>query len=160
MIVSNAGASRGYVLCPFLYTLYTNECRSVDLSTLFVRFSDDTVMLALLSDFASYQSYLSSVVRFSSWCNFLYLNISTMKTMCFDFRCNRSIVSPIVISDEPVEQVDLFKYLDVLFCSLQGMSQPCNGSLSSVCTFFESCELSTLTYRFFYVSVVTSLSLS
>ena len=32
-----------------------------------MRFSDDTDMLALLSDFASYQSYLSSVVRFSSW---------------------------------------------------------------------------------------------
>ncbi|KAK2180140.1 hypothetical protein NP493_458g04062 [Ridgeia piscesae] len=38
-------------------------------------------MLALLSDFASYQSYLSSVVRFSSWCstNFLHLNISKKK---------------------------------------------------------------------------------
>ncbi|KAK2187417.1 hypothetical protein NP493_166g04016 [Ridgeia piscesae] len=38
-------------------------------------------MLALLSDFASYQSYLFSVVRFSSWCsnNFLHLNVSKRK---------------------------------------------------------------------------------
>ena len=39
-----------------LYTLYSNDFRSVDPSTMFVRFSNDTAMLALLSDFASYQS--------------------------------------------------------------------------------------------------------
>ncbi|KAK2158328.1 hypothetical protein NP493_1808g00011 [Ridgeia piscesae] len=56
-------------------------------------------MLALLNDFASYQSYLSSVVRFSSWCsnNFLHLNVSKTKEMCIDFRRNRTVISPIVI---------------------------------------------------------------
>ena len=100
-----------------------NDCRSVDISTLFLRFSDDTAMLAVLSDFASYQSYLSSVVRFSSCCrnNFLF---PKRNQMCIDFSCSRTIVSHIVISDEPVEQVDSSKYLGVLFCSLQSMSQP------------------------------------
>ena len=81
-----------------------------------MRFSDDTAMLALLSDFASYQSYLSSVVRFSSWCsnNFLHLNVSKTKEMCIDFRRNRTVISPIVINGEPVEQVDSFKYLGVI----------------------------------------------
>ncbi|KAK2174254.1 hypothetical protein NP493_815g00000 [Ridgeia piscesae] len=37
-----------------------------------------------------------------------------MKEMCTDFRCNRTIISPIVINDEPVEQVDSFKYLGVV----------------------------------------------
>ena len=69
VLVSNTGAPQGCVLSQFVYTLYTNDCRSVDSSTQFVRFSDDTAMLALLNDFASYQSYLSSVVRFSSWCS-------------------------------------------------------------------------------------------
>ena len=75
-----------------------------------MRFSDDTAMLALLNDFASYQSYLSSVVRFSSWCsnNFLHLNVSKTKEMCIDFRRNRTVISPIV------EQVDSFKYLGVI----------------------------------------------
>ena len=81
-----------------------------------MRFSDDTAMLALLSDFASYQSCVSSVERFSSWCsnNFLHLNVSKTKEMCIDFRRNRTVNSPIVINGEPMEQVDPFKYLGVI----------------------------------------------
>ena len=81
-----------------------------------MRFSDDTAMLALLSDFASYQSYLSSVACFSSWCsnNFLHLNVSKTKEMCIDVRRNRTDISPIVINGEPVEQVDSLKYLGVM----------------------------------------------
>ncbi|KAK2154200.1 hypothetical protein NP493_2217g00002 [Ridgeia piscesae] len=74
-------------------------------------------MLALLSDFASYQSYLSSVVRFSSCCsnNFLHLNLSKTKEMCIDFRRNRTVISrPIFINGEPEEQLDSFKYLGVM----------------------------------------------
>ena len=56
-------------------------------------------MLALLNDFASYQSYLSSVVRFSSWCsnNFLHLNVSKTKEMCIDFRRNRTVIDPLLL---------------------------------------------------------------
>ena len=81
-----------------------------------MRFSDDTAMLALLSDFASYQTYVSSVVRFSSWCsnNFLHLNVSKTKEMCIDYRRNRTVNGSIVINGEPVEQDDSFKYLGVI----------------------------------------------
>ena len=116
VLVSNTDASKGCVVSPFVYTLNTNDCRSVDPSIQFVRFSDDTAMLTLLSDFVSYQSYLSSVVRFSSWCsnNFLHLNVSKTNEMCIDFRRNGTVISPIVINGEPVEQVDSFKYLGVM----------------------------------------------
>ena len=81
-----------------------------------LRFSHDTAMLALLSDLASYQLYLTSVVRFSCWCsnNFLHLNVSKTNEMCIDFRLNRTVISHIVINGEPVEQLDSFKYLGVI----------------------------------------------
>ena len=58
------------------------------------RFSDDTAIVAVLSDFASYQSYLSSVVHFSSWCiaNFLHLNVSKMKCVLTSFDIELSLV--------------------------------------------------------------------
>ena len=34
--------------------------------------------------------------------------------MCIDFHRNRTVISPIVINGEPVEQVDSFKYLGVM----------------------------------------------
>ena len=34
--------------------------------------------------------------------------------MCIDFHRNRTVISPIVINGEPVEQVDSFKYLGVI----------------------------------------------
>ena len=47
MLVSNTDAPQGCVLSPFVYTLYTNDYRSVDQSTQFVTFYVDTAMLAL-----------------------------------------------------------------------------------------------------------------
>ena len=161
--VSNTGAPLGCVLSQF--SLHLVYCRSVDPSTQFVRFSDDTAMLALLSDFASYQSYLSSVVRFSSWRsnNVLHLNVSKTKEMCIDFRRNRTVISPIVINDKPVEQDDSFKYLGVMLDEKLSFTEHVTAmqkSLSSDCTFFESYELSTLIEYFFYAFTVAQLSLS
>ena len=80
VLVSNTGAPQDCVLSSFLYTLYANDCRSVDPSTQFMRFSDDTAMFALLSDFVSYQSSLFSVVRFSSWCSKQFCYLGSFQT--------------------------------------------------------------------------------
>ena len=44
----------------------------------------------------------------------MLLNVSKTNEMCIDFRCNRTVISPIIINGELVEQVDLFKYLGVV----------------------------------------------
>ena len=83
--------------------------------------------------------------------------------MCIDIHRNRIAISHIVISGEPVEQVDSFKYLGVVLDTKLTFTEHVTAlkrSLSSDCTFFGNCELSALTKNFFYVCNVTSLSLS
>ena len=132
----------------------------MDPSTRYVRFSDDTAMLALFSDFASFQSYVSSVVRFSNWCSkkILHLNVSKTKEMCIDFRRNRTVNSPIVINGEPVEQVDSFKYLGVILDGKLSFTKHVTAVQKKVsaatASSFKSYELSTLIHYFFYVFTV------
>ena len=158
VLVSNTGAPQGCVLSQFLNTLCTNDCRSVGSSTQFVRFSEDTAMLALLSDFASYLSYLSSVVRFSSWCskNVLHVNVSKTKEMCIDLRRNRTVISPIVINGEPVEQVDSFKYLGVTLDEKLSFTEHVTAvqKKSQQRLHILRYELSTLIHYFFYAFTV------
>ena len=97
--------------------------------------------LALLSDFASYQSYLSSVVRFSIWCstNFLHFNVSKTKEMCIDFRRNITVIRRIVTNGKHVEQVDSFKYLGFVLDTKLTFTEYVTAvrrSLSSDSTFF------------------------
>ena len=83
----------------------------------------------------------------------MHLNVSKTKEMCIDFRCNRTVISPIIINGELVEQVDSFKYLGVVLdtklsftehdTAMQKISQQRMHVLQNV-----------------YVSTVASLSLS
>ena len=99
-------------LCTFSIDHCTNDCRSIGLYTTFVMISDDTAILTLLNDFVLYHSYLffCGSLHFSSWCNvnFLHLNVFKTKEMRIAFRCNRTVISPIVINGDHVEQVDSF----------------------------------------------------
>ena len=115
---SSTGAPQGCVLSPFLYILYTNNCRSTHPNTLFLKFSDDTAIVSLLQDSLSLQHYHSAVQSFSAWCNknFLQLNVNKTKEMCIDFRRKRENTpqSPPLINGVNVERVSEYKYLGII----------------------------------------------
>ena len=77
--------------------------------------------------------------------------------MCIYFRWNNTLISPIVINGEPVEQIDSLKYLGVMLDEKLSFTEHVKAvqkSLSRDYTFFESYELSTLIHYFFWAFTV------
>jgi hypothetical protein len=112
---SNTGAPQGTVLAPFLFTLYTSDCRSIEPSCPLIKFADDTALIGLITDDDD-TVYQEQLVEFVSYCdaNFLELNVSKTKEMIIDFRYSSSTPSPIVLKGSNVERVPSYKYLGIV----------------------------------------------
>ena len=50
VICTNTGTPRGTVLAPFLFSLYTADCRSTDETCPLVKFADDTELFGKISN--------------------------------------------------------------------------------------------------------------
>ncbi|KAK3508864.1 hypothetical protein QTP70_010719 [Hemibagrus guttatus] len=111
-ITLNTGVPQGCVLSPFLYSLFTHDCRPVYGSNSIIKFADDTTVIGLISDDET--AYRAEVQHLVAWCadNNLLLNISKTKELIIDFRREKGRThDPIHINGMAVERVSSFKFL-------------------------------------------------
>jgi len=115
VIKTYTGAPQGTVLSPFLFSLYTSDCRATHNNCSLDKYADDTVLTGLITDNID-TSYTEEVDSFVDWCarNHLVLNVEKTKEMIIDFRKNKGFFEPITIQDRQIERVDSYKYLGVV----------------------------------------------
>ena len=87
------------MISPFIFTLYTADCRTLDVNYPHIRLTDNTAMIGLFhsNDNTKYQLHLKSYVDYHNT-NYPQLNISKIKEPFMDFHRNASPPHPVLIN--------------------------------------------------------------
>ncbi|KAK2905566.1 hypothetical protein Q8A73_009509 [Channa argus] len=111
----NTGVPQGCVLSPFLFSLFTSDCKSVNTSNTIIKFPDDTTVICLISN-NDETAYREEIQHLATWCNDnnLLLNTSKTKELIVDFRKeSRNTHDTIHINGTAVERVSSYKFLGI-----------------------------------------------
>ncbi|TWW76323.1 putative RNA-directed DNA polymerase from transposon BS [Takifugu flavidus] len=110
----NTGVPQGCVMSPFLYSLFTHDCRALHGSNTIIKFADDTTVIGHIKD-NDESAYREEVDRLATWChnNNLLPNTNKTKELVLDFRRKTDIHPPIHINGAAVERVSSFKFLGI-----------------------------------------------
>src|SRR4029434_10005831 len=100
------------VLSPLLFSLYTNDCTSGDLSVKLLKFADDTSVIGLIRD-DDESVYRREVEQLVLWCGRNNLELNMLKTveMTVDFRRSPPALPPLIILNTTLSAVEFFKSL-------------------------------------------------
>ena len=84
----STGVPQGCVLSPYIFLLYTNDCKGNHVRIYIIKYADDTVILCLLDKDTEPSVFQEEVDRFTKWCdeNHLILNVSKTQEMVLDPR--------------------------------------------------------------------------
>ena len=118
VIITNTGAPQGTVLTPFLFSLYTSDCRATHNNCFIDKYATGTVLTGMvLND--NFINYTQVVISFVNWwdSNHPILNVTKTKEMVIDFRKQTKVPDLIVIKENDVERVETFKYLGVVLAN-------------------------------------------
>ena len=96
------------MLCPFLFSLYTADCKNVQELCPITKFANDTGLTGQITDDDD-SCYRQEIDRFVNWCaqNYLQLNIGKTKEMVIDFRKKVHVYSGVVIKGETRKSGDI-----------------------------------------------------
>ena len=130
VIWTKTGVPQGTVLAPFLFTLYTSDCRHSESSCHMQKFSDDTVLIGLINK-GDDRAYKKEIDLYTQWCDtrFLELNVDKTKELTINFSRKKVSVSPVTIKGQVVEIVQSYKYLGVYLDSKLDWKENSNSVL-------------------------------
>ena len=78
-VTLSSGTPQGCVLSPMLYSHFTHDCLSCYVSTIILKFADDTTVIGLITN-SGESEYRDQVNKLISWCNDNNLELNVNKT--------------------------------------------------------------------------------